>query len=394
MTRPKILYVVSHWPGAPPYGGQQRTLHVGRLLQKIGDVSLVLVSPFDDRWKLWREATEAEFTIAQIVDAKPVPPRGIVSRLRHEFDPRYLGAVPFAATPDDRRAVIDLLAKHDVAWIYGVTPADMLRMYQWPRTVMDIDDIPSRLHRSWARVASSRTRRLLQYRQAGICRRREQRLPERFSVLMVSSEDDRNYLGLQGLRVLPNGFEPPASVERSPRNPPRIGFIGTFRWLPNAEGVQWFCREVWPLVRRRLPDARFRVAGDGTEVASEWGDGIESLGRIGDAASEIATWSIMVVPVRVGGGTRIKILEGFARQCPIVATTLGAFGYDLHDGEELFMADEPDTFSARCIELIQMPEHASLMTERAYRRFLKSWPWQSYVDIVRAAVEDARRPVQ
>ena len=97
--RLRILYITSHWPGAPPYGGQQRTLHVGRLLQRIGDVSLVIVSPLDANWKSWREATEPEFTVAHIVDAKPRPGRDIVGRLRHEFDSRYLGAVPFAASP-------------------------------------------------------------------------------------------------------------------------------------------------------------------------------------------------------------------------------------------------------------------------------------------------------
>jgi glycosyltransferase involved in cell wall biosynthesis len=364
-------------------------LNIGRLLQKIGDVSLVIVGLIDNL-KPWRQASEEMFTIAHVVDAE-LEPWGIVGRLRHEFDPRFLGTIPFGATVEDRCTVLNLLAQHDVAWVFGVTAADLLRIYHWPRTVIDIDDIPSRLHHSWAKVAPTRIRRLLEYRHTIICRRREQRLPQRFSVLMVCSEDDRKYLGIPGTRILPNGFEAPTSVVRKPGNPPRLGFIGNFQWMPNAEGVEWFCKEVWPLVRRRLPNARFRVAGHGSEAVGKWGGGIEALGRIGDAAPEIATWSVMVVPVRIGGGTRIKILEGFARQCPIVATTWGAFGYGLVDGEELFMSDEPDAFAARCIELIQMPERAKLMAERAYRKFLKSWTWDSYVDIVRAALEDARQ---
>jgi glycosyltransferase involved in cell wall biosynthesis len=356
-------------------------------------VSLVIVG-LVDKLKPWREATEAEFKIARVVEAEPVPPWGLVERLRHELDPRFLGAIPFAASAEDRRAVVDLLAEHDAAWVFGTNAADLLRIYHWPRSVMDIDDIPSRVHQSWAKVAPSRIRRVVEYRQTIICKRRERRLPERFNTLMVCSEDDRSYLGIQGVRILPNGFDIPAATARIAHNHPRIGFIGTFRWMPNVEGVQWFCREVWPLVRRRLPDARFRAVGDDSETAGEWGEGIDGLGRIADAAPEIATWSVMVVPVRVGGGTRIKILEGFARRCPIVATTWGAFGYGLVDGEELFMADEPAAFAEKCVKLLQSPEFAGLMAERAHRKFLKSWTWESYTDIVRAAVDEVRKPSQ
>src|SRR5207248_2505937 len=87
----------------------------------------------------------------------------------------------------------------------------------------------------------------------------------------------------------------------------------------------------------------------------------------------IATWSIMIVPIRVGGGTRIKVLEAFARRCPVVATSLGAFGYELHDGDELFLADDPKLFASRCIELIQSPELGEAIADRAHRRFLRRW---------------------
>jgi glycosyltransferase involved in cell wall biosynthesis len=383
----KILYVVSHWPGAPPYGSQQRVLQIGRLLQRVGDVSIVIAKTSTDG-VCWRRQTEAEFNIARVVEGKPVSRGGIAGRLRHEFDPDYLLTVPFAVDHKDREAVLDLLEQHDVAWVHTIKTANVLGIHRWPHSVLDIDDIPSRLYQSSASASVTAVRRLLDHRMSLIWKRRQRRLAERFSLMLVCSEDDRDYLGMERVRVLPNGFERVCAVERRPFEPHRIGFIGTFQWAPNVEAMQWFCKDVWPLIKRELPGARLRIAGEGTEVTSGWGDSVEGLGRIEDAASEIATWSTMVVPVRIGGGTRIKILEAFARRCPVVATTLGAFGHNLRDGEELFLADRADVFASRCIELIRSPQLATAMAARAYRRFSTSWTWDSYGDIVRAAVDE------
>jgi glycosyltransferase involved in cell wall biosynthesis len=385
----RILYVTSHWPGAPPYGAQQRTLHIGRLLHKLGDVSLVLVN-VDEDGERWREATNMEFKIARVVNVKPVASGGIVGRFRQEFDPGYLQTIPASVDSRDRQAILQLLDHHDLVWVHTIKTANLLRIDRWAHSVIDIDDIPSRYYQSCAQVAITRVRRLLDYRMSVVWRRRERRLRERFSVLVVASEDDRSYLGKSRVHVLPNGFERPVFLEPRRSEPPRIGFIGTFRWMPNIEGVKWFCRDVWPLIRKQFPGVHLRVVGDGTETASDWADGVEGIGRIENAGHEIATWSVMVVPVRVGGGTRIKVLEGFARHCPVVATRLGAFGYDVHDGEELFIADDAEGFTARCVELMRSPGLATAIADRAYRRFLRSWTWESYSDIVQAAVLDAQ----
>ena len=383
----RILYVTWHWPGAPAYGAQQRTIQIGRLLQKVGEVSLVVVN-VDADGERWRANTEKTFDIARVVNVRPVSSSGLINRLRHEFDPRYLP--PTGVDSRDRDAVLASFQEYDIAWLHQLRSADLLRIYRWPRSVMDVDDIHSRLYDSQAQIAISGVRTLLDRRMSLIWRRRERKLSERFTVLTVSSEEDRKYLGLPKTRVLPNGFERLHSVERHvPPEQPILGFIGTFRWMPNVEGTKWFCSEVWPSIRRRVPGVRLRLVGEGTEVARDLGEAVEGLGRVADVGPEIATWVAMVVPIRVGGGTRIKVLEGFARKCPVVATTLGAFGYGLEDGRELFVADEPDLFASRCVELLQSPQRAQAMADRGHRRFLESWTWESYAPIVQAAVEEA-----
>jgi len=396
MSERRILYITSRWPGVPVSGTQQRLSHIGRLLQRLGTVRLVVVGHSADAAR-WRARTEEQFDVASFIAVKPSRPAGAIGRLRHEFDPRYLQTAPMTVDALDRRVVIDLVHEHDVVWVHGIPTANVLDIYRWPRSVIDIDDIPSQVYRSTAGVGESLIRRLLNLRMSSIWRRREATLAERFAVVLVCSDDDRRYLGLPRVKVLPNGFERVAPIESEPATPPRIGYIGTLTYSLNVDGVQWFCRDVWPMIRRNLPDVRLRLIGEGSEMAREWGDGVEPLGRLDEVGPEMATWSATIIPVRAGAGTRIKLAEAFARRCPVVATALGAYGYDVHDGEEVFIADEPERFASRCLDLIRLPERARGMADRAHHRFLQSWTWESYAtvveDAVRAAVQSGGGPV-
>jgi glycosyltransferase involved in cell wall biosynthesis len=111
------------------------------------------------------------------------------------------------------------------------------------------------------------------------------------------------------------------------------------------------------------------------------------LGWVEDVSAEIATWSLMIVPVRVGGGTRIKIIEGFSRKCPVVATTVGAFGYDIKSREEILLADPPEAFAEACLSLLRDPELGRQMAGRAWRKYLENWTWTAIEPKVAAAVE-------
>jgi glycosyltransferase involved in cell wall biosynthesis len=92
-----------------------------------------------------------------------------------------------------------------------------------------------------------------------------------------------------------------------------------------------------------------------------------------------------------GGGIWIKVLEGFARKCLVVAAKLRTFGYDIKDGEEAYIADEPAIFAMRCLELMKSPQVAERIADRAYRRFLKCWTWDSYEGSVQTVAEFAIR---
>jgi glycosyltransferase involved in cell wall biosynthesis len=117
------------------------------------------------------------------------------------------------------------------------------------------------------------------------------------------------------------------------------------------------------------------------------GPDIVGLGYVEDPADEIASWRAMIVPIRVGGGTRIKIVEAFSRMCPVVSTKLGAFGYGVRDGNELLLADIAEEFGAACLRVIADPLLGMKLSENAWKRFLSEWTWEGIGEAVKKAVQ-------
>src|SRR5271157_528770 len=291
--RPKILFVTSHWPLAPAYGAQQRVLNIGRLLSRFGDVSFVIV-PTEHEDEETVRRTRREFEVLRIIRPFTVAPGKPVSRLRHrlrhEFDPTYLATDPYAVSEPDRTWLRELIEQHDVVWVHTIRTAHWFRIYRWPHSVLDVDDLPSRVRLSVAQSDGSPVSRLLELRKWWFWRRRERTLPERFDVLTVCSEDDRRYLcSPERIHVIPNGAHPLPARPRAFSELPRIGLIGNCTFMPNEEGAKWFIRDVWPIIKCEFPDGELRLAGRGSEgYLTKLGPDIKGLGWLEDPGDEIA----------------------------------------------------------------------------------------------------------
>ncbi len=384
---PSILYVASHCPGGRTYGAQLRVLQIGRLLRRVGKVELLLVAdnPIE---KAAIDEARGEFGDIQILPAPKRELAGFIDRLRHELDPGFLGTFPSAMDPADRATLLERAGKVDLVWIHSIRTANATGISRWPRSVLDIDDLPSLQYDSAAESHGSPCRRLLDLRMSWIWRRREMRLARRFDVLAVCSELDKRRLGgTEQLHVIRNGFDIPAPLPPVKSSKPRLGFIGTFNWEPNVEGIQWFVRSVLPAVRAAVPDVELRLVGTGSDTFPECGGQVQGLGYLDDPNAEIASWTAMFVPLRVSAGTRIKIAEGFAKRVPVVSTSVGAYGYDVTDGVEILLADEPLPFARSCIRLLQDPRLGERLSDQAFARFTKEWTWDAQYPSVKATID-------
>jgi polysaccharide biosynthesis protein PslH len=397
--RPKILFVTSHWPLAEAYGAQQRVLNLAKLLNRFGDVSFVIV-PTDQEDEQTVNRTRREFQVHGVIRPTLVTPghrNSLTDRLRHEFDRRYLINDPFVVSEQDRAWMQNLMQRHDMVWVHTIRTANWFRLYRWPNSVLDVDDLISTQQWTAAQSSENLTRRLVHLRRCWIWRRRERMFSERFDALTVCSEDDRRFLAAPDrVHVIPNGAYPLDARPRPDIGHPRIGFIGNCNFKPNEDGVKWFIREVWPIVKRTLPDAQLRLVGRGSDGhLARLGPDIQGLSWMKDPGEEIASWSSMIVPIKEGSGTRVKVAEGFSRRCPVVATRFGASGYEVEDGKEILLADRAEKFASACVRLVRSPEFGRRLSEEAYNRFLERWTWNSFEgrvgDVVRQCLARSDR---
>jgi sugar transferase (PEP-CTERM/EpsH1 system associated) len=221
-------------------------------------------------------------------------------------------------------------------------------------------------------------------------------------VLVVSAEDRR---ALQRLApaahppIIPNGvdthyFQPLAASVRS--QPPTLVFTGSLDFRPNIDAVTWFARFGLPLVRAQQPEARFVVVGRKpapTVQALHDGVAVEVVGEVADVRPFITAAAVYLVPMRIGGGVRLKLLEALAMQAPIVSTSMGAEGVEaLHTGEHLLLADTPAAFAQAILRLLDDPALGQRLGV-AGRAFVQAhYDWQVIVprlEAVIAATPDA-----
>jgi glycosyltransferase involved in cell wall biosynthesis len=212
-------------------------------------------------------------------------------------------------------------------------------------------------------------RKMLRYERAAVCK---------FQHVIAVSENDRSLMTqwVDGDRVtvVPTGVDlaeyrpDPAEFDKnSDPNPlariaPLVTFVGAMDWEPNVDAVEYFCSEVWPAIKAEMPQARFRIVGRNPDRrvqkwASDSSDkSIEVTGRVPSVVEHLRQSSIVIVPLRIGGGTRLKIYEAMATAKAVVSTTVGAEGLDVHHGRDIILADDPHAFAQAVIMLLRDSE--------------------------------------
>ncbi|MBV9749969.1 MAG: glycosyltransferase [Acetobacteraceae bacterium] len=189
-------------------------------------------------------------------------------------------------------------------------------------------------------------------------------LAERRAVRMaeaafVCSELDRRYLRRLGMgrnvEVVPNGL--PVPPEPAPPAPdPTVLFLGTYGYQPNCDAADRLIRQIWPLVRAKVPEARLLIAGKGPEQIASFRSappGVTFTGFVDDLDQLYAGSRVVACPITAGGGTRLKLVEAASYGRPMVSTRVGAEGLDFLDGEEILLRDGDAEFAGACVVLLR-----------------------------------------
>ena len=241
-TRPlRILFLSAYWPrNQPSCGGEWRALCVRSALREFGTVETVVVQsgPEDEN------GMDEAGTVADVGYSVQVTPRtkpGLRRKIMWALDPRICYPHGWGADSNGSSSVLQRIKDFDLIWFGNFRTPNMFENWYWPRSILDIDDLPTSVEKSNFRTASNLRTRLVQMVRISSWKRREKVLGDRFTVIAACSDADKAYLQKIGCRgpihVIPNGFQRPAfDPVRRPAVPPRIGFVGPFSIRPTSTG--------------------------------------------------------------------------------------------------------------------------------------------------------------
>jgi len=225
----------------------------------------------------------------------------------------------------------------------------------------------------------------------------------RFDLVLAVSEADRDTFQ----RLYPDTLRSPAHVVQTgvdtayfapstaPGRPAHLVFTGSMDWLPNEDGMQYFVRDILPRIRQVEPDATLSIIGRSpTPAVKRLAEdaGIEVTGRVDDVRPHIAAGAVYVVPLRIGGGTRLKIFEAMAMGKAVVSTTVGAEGLPVTPGQNIVIADEPARFAQAVVHMIRDGDARRKIEAAARRIVVDRYDWAAVAQDFEDALTRAVRP--
>jgi len=402
----RTLVVAELYPWPAVDGYRQRLHHIVGGLSQVGPVDVVAPerpgapAHTDPPW----DGVRRSLTVPV---GDPVGSR-MVEWVKGDLPRRLLSVdwTPLIDRLSDRRDRYDLVwYSHVDAWepthrLFGQVPS-----------IVDFDNlenlsirlrrrIPARVEpgagpgqrlRTVARWAMSRGLDLVDERRWDAVQRR---CASRVDHVVVCSQLDAERSGCPNAVVVPNGAlergdatasAGPFSDRTSWRDEqPSLLFVGALDFEPNREAMAWFLDEVWPWVRSVRPGIRLRVVGRGVEELGSWADvpGVDVLGPVPDLSEELGRADVSIVPIRVGAGTRLKVIEALANHIPVVTTTVGCEGIDVVDGRSALIADGPTAFAGAVLRLVGDGRLRQRISDEGWAVFDRSYRWSQIRDSV------------
>lgn len=245
----------------------------------------------------------------------------------------------------------------------------------------------------------------LEWRKMEKAERRYLRLADR---VLTVSETDKNTFGAFldpcKMTVIPTGVDvqyfQPTPVEETPSC---LVFTGSMDWLPNEDGILYFADSIFPLIKRECPEVSLTVVGRKPsrklQAVADSDKSIRLTGWVEDIRPFLAQGAVCIVPLRIGGGTRLKIFEAMAMGKAVVSTSVGAEGLPVESGENVILADAPEDFAQAVISLLRSPAERRRIGRSARTLVERDYSWRSVAEGFARTLEDvikqaAKEPVQ
>jgi polysaccharide biosynthesis protein PslH len=257
-----------------------------------------------------------------------------------------------------------------------------------PARILFTHNVEAEIWRRHAEQAANPLSRFLLTQQWQRMLRFEGTALSRFDLVLAVSEAD----GRTFQRLYPGSLKAPVHVVQTgvdtsyftpvadPPSRAHMVFTGSMDWLPNEDGMTYFCREILPRIRQSEPDATVSIIGRApTPAVKKLAEipGVEVTGRVDDVRPHIARGSVYIVPLRIGGGTRLKIFEAMSMAKAVVSTTVGAEGLPVTSGRDIDIADEPSRFAHAVVHLMRDTEARRGIEQAARRLVVEKYDWSA-----------------
>ena len=401
--KPRILFV-SHCLPFPPHSGvTNRTYNILRQLAKEFDVHVVAFSRRNHQPDAAARASAiAGLQRIPVTVAAAIPIgaewsggrrlwdhlRSVITRRAYTFYELHSGDY----RRELRKAVVrvrpDMIHVDNVdlfRWVGELPPVPIACTYH---------NIESELLRLRARHTQSPLIRYYLLHQAELVERAERELAPRVQLNVMTSALDGDRLRAlapaAAIAVIPNGadtdyFTPPAADQSIPG---RTAFVGPIYMFANRDGVDQFVESTWPQVRAGCAGASFEIIGRCSDERRQFYNalpGVTAVGHVPDLRPHLAAARCAVVPLRVGGGTRLKILDAWAMGRAVVSTSLGCEGLETRDGDNILIRDTPREFAAAVLEVLGDADRRAALERSGRATVLERYSWDVVGRQIRAA---------
>jgi glycosyltransferase involved in cell wall biosynthesis len=345
-------------------GGKIRSYNILRRLGK--DHEVTLLSYYGGRRdRDYETALPKQFPRAQVVYTAAPESQGFRGVLDYLY--RLPRLAPYSVSKFTHPAVSKLVRTHLSSGQFDVAICDFLApSLNFPKKLpmpclLFQHNVESALWQRMAATESHPLRKLSYTLEAARMSRYERRTLARFHHVIAVSENDRQLMLEMDpaceITVNPTGVDTQQFqvAPVSTAAPPRIVFTGSMDWEPNIDAMEYFCGQIWPRILAEFPDAIFQIVGRNpfAKVLRLASPSVQVTGTVPSVADYLRDATVVVVPLRIGGGTRLKIYEAMAMGKALVSTSIGAEGLTFQDGRDLLLADDASAFAAAILLLLR-----------------------------------------
>lgn len=399
----KVLWVKSELLHPVDKGGKIRTLEMLRCLMRDHHVTYVCLASSQDAQESFERAREYCHELVTVPWSEPPRfSRGFYAELAKNV----ASPLPYVIEKYRQPQMRDWIARKDAEGAFDVIVCDFLS----PSA-----NVPERLRAAtvlfehnvetilWERTYKNEknpARKAYFYAQYLKMKAYEQRLCHRYQAVAAVSTNDadaiRDMFRVSDVYPVPTGVDVDFFSPRAPspsRERADLVFTGSMDWMPNEDAILYFAEQILPRIAASLPEVKVTVVGRNptptlVELASRE-PRITLTGRVDDVRPFVDRSAVYIVPIRVGGGTRIKIYEAMGMGRAVVSTTIGAEGLPLKDGEEIVLADEPDRFADEVVRLVKDDAARAKIEAAARKAVVERFGWDKATEALVTILERA-----